>query len=109
MSLYERHGLYGRRPKVEMPEKTESAFEQCQTPSMAVQRSSQYLGAAISGQCIVPQGLMRSCHANLLFVVAMGCSNCREARDKERSRSHFQDAEEKAEAKFELGKELRAP
>jgi hypothetical protein len=68
-----RHGKYGRRPNVEMPENTESAF----ALSVSDRSGSQlaYLSSTITGQSVVPQGFVRPLDWNLVLMIAMSkCS-----------------------------------
>ena len=71
-----RQGAYWRRPKVEIPEKTESAWS-CQQSPCRFQKSPPYLGATIARKCVVPKALVRSLNGSLVFVMAVGvgCSN----------------------------------
>lgn len=56
-----RHGEYCTRPKVEMPEKTESACKNDQFwEFLWNDRSCSYLGTTVTGQGVVPQALVWS-------------------------------------------------
>jgi hypothetical protein len=66
-----RQGKYGRRPNVEIPEKTESAF-QCQLLSSTWGWNKLvYLGSAITRKCVVPEGLVWALNWDLALMVTM--------------------------------------
>ena len=74
-----RQGQYGSRPKVEMPEKTESAWWRQYRPFTSHWRS--YLCPSVAGYTmmgIVPQAFMGA-RNRLLLMVAMGTNNDRQA------------------------------
>jgi hypothetical protein len=63
-----RHGKYGRRPKVEMPENTESAYWMLSRGFPENASSVLYLSPAITGQGIVPKASMRSFYGLLIMI-----------------------------------------
>ena len=70
-----RQGQYGSRPKVEMPEKTESAWWRQYRPFTSYWRS--YLGPSVAGysmMSIVPQTFVGPGNG-LLLMVGMGAHN----------------------------------
>ncbi len=84
-----RHGQYGKRPKVEMPEKTESACER-QRWSIALFTPRRYLCSAIPRYWpsrIIPQALVRSSDW-LLVMVAVSNGNSNKATETERLEQH---------------------
>jgi hypothetical protein len=73
-----RHGLYGRRPKVEIPENTESAFAKVNCCSCAnIGTLETYLSAAVTRKCVVPQLLKRASQWLLVVTVVTMSSHCR--------------------------------
>jgi hypothetical protein len=82
--LLERHGWYGRRPNVEMPEKMESACSRvsyCREASSLVVDS--YLFATITRKRVVPQTLMRAVQRVLVMtMVAVRSYSSREAQKR---------------------------
>lgn len=76
----DRHGWYGSRPKVEMPEKTESACFSALLLSSATRDcwvELHYLRAAVAGQPVVPQRLVRPRRRLLVVVTVVGRRNGR--------------------------------
>lgn len=72
-----KHGKYGRRPNVEIPEKTESAFV-CQSRTTQVLQLA-YLGSTITGQSVVPQSFVRTLDWDLILMISMcKCIGCQE-------------------------------
>jgi len=88
--LLERHGWYGRRPNVDMPEKMESACRKvshCCTASFRVVDA--YLFAAITRKCVIPQSLVGTIQRVLVVtMVAMRSDRSRKAQ-KRRSEPHL--------------------
>lgn len=77
-----RQGQYGRRPKVEMPEKTESACGARSGTTSGHSQSRTYLCTTIArDRCpgIVPQALVRSSNW-LLVVIVVGVSGSKGSR-----------------------------
>ena len=72
-----RQGEYWMRPKVEMPEKTESALELRSVFRSGSRFLVAYLGASVSWEGVVPQALVRPSERLLVVcVVTMGLSDC---------------------------------
>jgi hypothetical protein len=74
-----RQGWYGRRPKVEMPEKTESACDRegvnlCPHLHKGIDIAD--LRAAIARQLVEPEGLVRAGEAALLVSRVGGGESC---------------------------------
>ena len=71
-----RQGAYWRRPKVEIPEKTESACN-CQQSSYQYRRSRSYLSTTVTRKLVVPETLVRPFDGSLVFMmtVGIGCAN----------------------------------
>jgi hypothetical protein len=74
--LVARQGAYWRRPKVEIPEKTESACN-CQQNLYRYNKSRPYLSPTITRKLVVPKTLVRPFNGSLVVVmtVGIGCTN----------------------------------
>ena len=71
-----KQGAYWRRPKVEIPEKTESACR-CQQSPCQYRTSQPYLSTAITRKLVVPKTLVWTFNGGLVVVMPMGvgCAN----------------------------------
>ena len=93
----DRHGQYGSRPNVDMPEKTESA---CPSQSWVLDKlvGRVYLCSTITGyrsMCVIPKTLVGSCDW-LLIMVAMCKRKCSIGEKKERLEEQHGDRESKS-------------
>jgi hypothetical protein len=90
--LVARQGAYGRRPKVEMPENTESACREvnCCSQGLSLLEESD-LCSTITWKSVVPQLLEWASQWFLVMgVVAVGSYSCCEAENSRR-KLHFED------------------
>lgn len=80
-----RQGEYWMRPKVEIPEKTESAWGVAQLSVLAGALAVAYLSPSITWKSVVPQALVRSSERFLVVcVVAMGLNGrCQSSQSNE--------------------------
>jgi hypothetical protein len=78
-SLFVKHGWYLMRPKVEIPEKTESACSESIDKSLKAIAS--HLCSTVTGERIIPQSLMRTLHRLLVLMVAVSSDGCCEAEN----------------------------
>lgn len=77
-----KQGEYWSRPKVLIPEKTESAYDH-QLENSQTQSFIQYLSTTISRQSVVPKTLERSFNGSLFVVtVGVGSANKDSGRGK---------------------------
>jgi hypothetical protein len=89
-----RHGKYGRRPKVEIPENTESALENQLASSSDEQLQLTYLSSAISGQRVIPESFVRTRNWYLTFMVTV--RKCTTGSQNRGSRNFSKHCEERS-------------
>lgn len=94
-----RQGEYSTRPKVAMPEKTESAWRANERrPQGLVWVCLTDLLSTVSGQCVVPQALVRTAHRFLVLMALMSTGNGRKSdnsSDKQHDSSVLQGTRNK--------------
>lgn len=93
ISLLAKQGRYGSRPKVEIPEKTESALRyhtvNFLTTNLGELEEKTNLRPTIPRQPIIPQRLMRTSNILLLIMVTMSYNHRRKAKKNKAFRDHF--------------------
>lgn len=86
----ERHGWYLRRPKVEIPEKMESAWFEvnCCLAAFTKKNWRTDLSSAIARECVVPETLVRTFQWFLIVVMVTMSSYSRSKAENCRGKLH---------------------